>query len=663
MNAKASEADAQDAKSQIVTVPIDEVNAIGLKVSPTYGLDTVNSVTLKSFRKIIGYDTFDSILKKDRNESKDLNDYYNVTVSMMIQRTPESKVEYDSLKMADGKSLAESLDKGFPYDDSSLQLATSNLESIKGLTVKDVVQKMGGQNITKQSLVKLAGPQFVQLDEQKSDKDGLFAFGGENVTRGNLKNLVVDKPSPITVALAQKSDKDGLFAFGGENVTRGNLKNLVVDKPSPITVALAQKSDKDGLFAFGGENVTRGNLKNLVVDKPSPITVALAQKSDKDGLFAFGGENVTRGNLKNLVVDKPSPITVALAQKSDKDGLFAFGGENVTRGNLKNLVVDKPSPITVALAQKSDKDGLFAFGGENVTRGNLKNLVVDKPSPITVALAQKSDKDGLFAFGGENVTRGNLKNLVVDKPSPITVALAQQKSESPVVNQLVQMENKGVPVLVNPDLRKDTMGDAKLGAGFEEIRIGIDDLKNLVQKPKERSHLQLNSTNPVENPPFNNWSVNQPSVPHNSGMSGHEDLGMRDIIIDGVNYDVLQLKSNNVKSQQQKKDIKLAQVMPVDDDQNEPGNFKIQERDPAHSALNLAQTKSEGKFIPLSDEQNQPGNLQIEERDTDSPLNLAQVSSKDKIMPMDSELNQPGNLTVLERDAEHDPKLLAQVSS
>ena len=28
----------------------------------------------------------------------------------------------------------------------------------------------------------------------------------------------------------------GMFAFGGENVTRGNLKNLIVDKPSPITV-------------------------------------------------------------------------------------------------------------------------------------------------------------------------------------------------------------------------------------------------------------------------------------------------------------------------------------------------------------------------------------------------------------------------------------------
>jgi len=73
------------------------------------------------------------------------------------------------------------------------------------------------------------------------------------------------------------------------NVSRGNLKNLITDKPSPITVSLAQKkpvvknliqlekSDADGLFKLMDANVTRGNLKNLVTDKPSPITVGLAQ--------------------------------------------------------------------------------------------------------------------------------------------------------------------------------------------------------------------------------------------------------------------------------------------------------------------------------------------------------------------------------------------------
>merc|ERR1711907_431097 len=68
-------------------------------------------------------------------------------------------------------------------------------------------------------------------------------------------------------AARRKSDADGLFKLMDANVTRGNLKNLVTDKPAPITVALAQKSDADGLFKLMDANVTRGNLKNLVTDK------------------------------------------------------------------------------------------------------------------------------------------------------------------------------------------------------------------------------------------------------------------------------------------------------------------------------------------------------------------------------------------------------------
>jgi hypothetical protein len=101
-----------------------------------------------------------------------------------------------------------------------------------------------------------------------------------------------------------------------QNVTLKAMKNLVLDNPAPLTVALlgTGKSDADGLFKLMDANVTRGNLKNLVTDKPAPLTVALAQKSDADGLFKLMDANVTRGNLKNLVTDKPAPITVALAQ-------------------------------------------------------------------------------------------------------------------------------------------------------------------------------------------------------------------------------------------------------------------------------------------------------------------------------------------------------------
>ena len=63
------------------------------------------------------------------------------------------------------------------------------------------------------------------------------------------------------------------------NVTIGHLKNLVTDKPAPITTKLAQIQGPDAANAFAlmDNNVTFGHLKNLVTDKPAPITVKLAQ--------------------------------------------------------------------------------------------------------------------------------------------------------------------------------------------------------------------------------------------------------------------------------------------------------------------------------------------------------------------------------------------------
>ena len=116
LNTKAADAANTDKRSQLVQVPIDEVAAIGIKASPTYDLDDIQSVTLKSFRKVIGYYTFDSILKKDRLETKDPADYYNVTVSMMIKRNSKETKTFDPATI-EGKPLNKALDKGFPYDD------------------------------------------------------------------------------------------------------------------------------------------------------------------------------------------------------------------------------------------------------------------------------------------------------------------------------------------------------------------------------------------------------------------------------------------------------------------------------------------------------------------------------------------------------------------
>ena len=140
-----------------VDIPIDEVKAIALKVSPTCHLDRVESVTLKSFRKVVGYDTFNSILKKDRDEKKDPSDHYNVTVSMMIQRVPEDRAPPPLHDPYNGeKTLAETLDKGFPYDDAdgSPDDQVANWKN-KMPNPATLVGKLNGENITKEALVNL----------------------------------------------------------------------------------------------------------------------------------------------------------------------------------------------------------------------------------------------------------------------------------------------------------------------------------------------------------------------------------------------------------------------------------------------------------------------------------------------------------------------------
>ena len=95
---------------RLLDVPIDEKKSLQLKVSATYSRDAVESVTLKAFRKIVGYDTFNSIRKKNLNEAKEAADFYNVTLCALVKRLPVPTA-------VSTKGLAASLDRGFPYDD------------------------------------------------------------------------------------------------------------------------------------------------------------------------------------------------------------------------------------------------------------------------------------------------------------------------------------------------------------------------------------------------------------------------------------------------------------------------------------------------------------------------------------------------------------------
>ena len=97
--------------------PIDEINPLTVKLAPTFSRDTVMSARVGAFRKIVGYDTFDSILKQNRDEIVDPNDYYNVSINMMIKRTPLDGPAKTLDEWNGGSAIAPKLDKGFPYDD------------------------------------------------------------------------------------------------------------------------------------------------------------------------------------------------------------------------------------------------------------------------------------------------------------------------------------------------------------------------------------------------------------------------------------------------------------------------------------------------------------------------------------------------------------------
>ena len=93
---------------------------------------------------------------------------------------------------------------------------------------------------------------------------------------------------------------------------------------------------------------------------------------------------------------------------------------------------------------------------------------------------------------------------------PDEVALKKKEAAQQQLSQ-----KGGVPVHVNPVVMKDVVGEATLGIN---MRVGPDEVS--IAKKDVKKLAQLNEKNPVYNPPMNNWSVNQPSPPHQHGLAG-----------------------------------------------------------------------------------------------------------------------------------------------
>ena len=211
-----------------------------------------------------------------------------------------------------------------------------------------------------------------------------------------MKNLITDKPSPITVALGQKAAAAGLaqakakgdgaqvFTLMDQNVTKGQMKNLITDKPSPITVALGQKAP--------------ANAKNIQMEK-TVSTKVVKRVQTKTGVKCYNaddqtidcelnGHNVTIGALKNIVTDKPAPITVPLSEAqrpTDKkfvqlESELGLEKKHHHKKNRKTLPDDN-----------RNADGSIVNGGDEV-KGMAGNEVVHGAASVTgnsVTFSQK----------------------------------------------------------------------------------------------------------------------------------------------------------------------------------------------------------------------------------------------------------------------------------
>jgi hypothetical protein len=120
----------------------------------------------------------------------------------------------------------------------------------------------------------------------------------------------------------------------------------------------------------------------------------------------------------------------------------------------------------------------------------------------------------VFAQNASNATTSFAQNQ-----SNATAAFVQNAT-----NATAFVQTKGVPVFIDPALLKNEMSDFMF---HNKILVGADEIE---YQKKHPTLVQIN--NPVDNPPFNNWSVNQPSVPHDVGLKGKEDFG-QNILVDG----------------------------------------------------------------------------------------------------------------------------------
>ena len=277
----------------------------------------------------------------------------------------------------------------------------------------------------------LAASSVGAMQVNKSDADGLFKLMDANVTRGNLKNLVTDKPSPITVGLAQIESISQINATKSGNQTKNN------------------KNSTDS--NINGLDVSTSALKNIVTDEPSPLTEHNTNKNTVNASNSTAVEKITTSNITTpadtITINHNGTTTTVVndlaqkkvvskkdSKKKDDDKIdHILNGMNITVGALKGLITDKPAPLTEHNANKTKKNKDVSDAGvPHITTSNSSTgsdgVVITYAQTKTNVTASSnkacpdidSGKRIDHTLGGVDVPKVALKGLVADATSPLT---------------------------------------------------------------------------------------------------------------------------------------------------------------------------------------------------------------------------------------------------
>ena len=120
-----------------------------------------------------------------------MSDHYNITMTVMVKRDPETAHTPPPAETFDGgKTLSKIIDKGFPYDDGDNSIEDQTPKWSKKKTETPInVGKLNGENVTKQALVALVK----DTDKEDREKALKASWETEEPGRAELASLARQK--------------------------------------------------------------------------------------------------------------------------------------------------------------------------------------------------------------------------------------------------------------------------------------------------------------------------------------------------------------------------------------------------------------------------------------------------------------------------------------